>query len=124
MMIETKLQAAWHLSVGSRETAKDLSLQLTEQHPILASELSLLAENFQRMGELLVESGAVEPFPITPGGTQLTRGNVVLNVQTGLKSVVRQDRGSSSSEQLVCDRPHGDGDFSYVCGSDWCRCCQ
>jgi len=124
MSENSKLNAAWHLSVGSRETAKDLSLQLTEQHPILAGELSWLADNFERISELLVESGAVEPFPITPGGTPLTKGTVVLNVQTGLKSVVKQDRGSSSSEQFVCDRPHGDGDFSYVCGSDWCRCCQ
>lgn len=24
----------------------------------------------------------------------------------------------------VCEYPHEDGDFSYCCGSDWCRCMQ
>lgn len=25
---------------------------------------------------------------------------------------------------FVCEKPHGDGDFSYICWSDWCRCMQ
>ena len=24
----------------------------------------------------------------------------------------------------VCDHPHEDGSFSYICGKDWCRCMQ
>lgn len=57
MMIETKLQAAWHLSVGSRETAQDLQKIIAKHHPIWASEISLLAENLERIGELLKEAG-------------------------------------------------------------------
>ena len=26
--------------------------------------------------------------------------------------------------EWVCDRPHGDQDFSYMCDSNYCRCCQ
>jgi hypothetical protein len=25
---------------------------------------------------------------------------------------------------FVCDKPHDDGDFSYTCGSGYCRCCS
>lgn len=56
--------------------------------------------------------------------TEVKRGNVVENIETGRKSVVRTDRVLLPSEKVVADRPHGDDDFSYVCGSDWCRCCQ
>lgn len=26
--------------------------------------------------------------------------------------------------EFICDRPHADGDFSYLCGGSWCRCQQ
>jgi hypothetical protein len=42
----------------------------------------------------------------------------------GRKYVVREKREKSINEEFVCKRPHGDGDFSYVCGSDYCRCSQ
>lgn len=57
------------------------------------------------------------------------KGHVYKNVATGHKTCI------SSLEQVselvdnvnyekVADRPHADQDFSYMCGSDYCRCCQ
>jgi hypothetical protein len=56
--------------------------------------------------------------------TEVKRGNVVEDIETGRKSVVRTDRVLLPSEKVVADSPHGDGDFSYCCGWDWCRCMQ
>lgn len=59
----------------------------------------------------------VEPIPVK-------RGNVVQDIETGRKSVIRADRMLLPSEKVVADRPHGDDDFSYCCGGEWCRCMQ
>lgn len=24
--------------------------------------------------------------------------------------------------EFVCDKPHADGDFSYLCWREWCKC--
>lgn len=55
-------------------------------------------------------------------------GNVVRG-KDGYKKVVKKHNIDEIKENLnnyefVCDRAHGDGDFSYMCGMDWCRCCQ
>ena len=52
------------------------------------------------------------------------RGNVVENIETGRKLVVKTDRVLLPSEKVVEARPHDDGDFSYICGGEWCRCMQ
>lgn len=28
------------------------------------------------------------------------------------------------SYDFISDRPHGEGDYSYICGFDYCRCIQ
>lgn len=33
-------------------------------------------------------------------------------------------RQNMDDYEYVCDRPHADGDFSYMCNGSWCRCQQ
>ena len=47
----------------------------------------------------------------------------------GRKFVVTSSRlqdmaGRFYEYEFVCDRAHADGDFSYMCTSNWCRCSQ
>ena len=52
----------------------------------------------------------------------LEKGNVIFT--DGIKRVIFSPRHLLPSETFICGRPHEDGDFSYLCGSDYCRCCQ
>lgn len=53
------------------------------------------------------------------------KGNVLKALSNGRKFVVKQDSHYNPEEyEFVCDNPHGDGDFSYICGMNWCRCMQ
>ena len=38
--------------------------------------------------------------------------------------VDREEREMQPGESFVCENPHDDGDLSYCCGSDYCRCMQ
>lgn len=45
------------------------------------------------------------------------------------KVVVRENniwliRDRVSVFSFVCEKPHQDEDYSYLCGSEYCRCCQ
>jgi len=58
-------------------------------------------------------------------------GNVWMQKSTGQKIVIQKMDmrmflivNDPSDWELVSERPHGDGDLSYVCGSDYCRCMQ
>ena len=53
---------------------------------------------------------------------QVKQGNVVRR-KDGRKYVAARDHEAKGVE-IVCSSPHADGDFSYCCGSDWCRCMQ
>lgn len=53
---------------------------------------------------------------------ELQKGNVIFT--GGSKYVVRTPRSLEPTEKFICNRPHEDGDFSYLCGSDYCRCCS
>ena len=60
MVADDKLAAAYHLAIGSRDTAKDLKdllRSLADHHPIIAEEMLRLAENCDLISELLVEAG-------------------------------------------------------------------
>lgn len=57
MVADDKLAAAYHLAIGSRDTAKDLLRSLANHHPIIAEEMLRLAKNCDRISELLVEAG-------------------------------------------------------------------
>lgn len=51
------------------------------------------------------------------------KGNVIRRTSGG-KYVARNEHETEIGCELVCSQPHEDGDFSYVCGSDYCRCMQ
>ena len=55
-------------------------------------------------------------------------GEVYQNKETLEKFVIRGPKGmekvSASEWEKVADTPHGDDDFSYMCGSNYCRCTQ
>ena len=53
----------------------------------------------------------------------LVKGNVVRDA-SGIKYVTRKEQELPEGHQFVCDQPHDDEDFSYVCGIDFCRCMQ
>jgi hypothetical protein len=57
-------------------------------------------------------------------GIILRKGNVI--VSRGIKTVIKNPRPilSSEGERFVCDEPHQDGDYSYLCGLSNCRCCE
>lgn len=52
----------------------------------------------------------------------LNPGNVI--ERDGRKRVMRKGRAMAENETFVSDEPHENNDFSYTCGSDWCRCMQ
>lgn len=52
-----------------------------------------------------------------------TKGQVV-KTREGRKYVVNKPHELPIGAQVIADTPHGDGDFSYCCGIDWCRCMQ
>jgi len=70
----------------------------------------------------------------------VTEENLVIGVvlrrrEDGYKFVVRNGgkwwelgieavRQDMDAFEYVCDRPHADGDFSYLCGESWCKCSQ
>ena len=54
----------------------------------------------------------------------LETGDVVFNTHTQHKYVVIRKRQISINEEFVCSKPHEDGDFSYLCGSNYCKCCS
>jgi hypothetical protein len=51
----------------------------------------------------------------------LSRGNVVRTTE-GRKKVICKDCDNTEGLELVCENPHDDGDFSYLCFGQWCRC--
>ena len=52
------------------------------------------------------------------------RGQVVRTIE-GRKFVVRKEEQEiGPQDQIVADEPHGDGDYSYLCGWEYCRCYQ
>ena len=55
---------------------------------------------------------------------KLKKGNVVFNESMERKMVIVNDRELSANEKYICESPHDDGDFSYMCGSDYCKCTQ
>lgn len=54
----------------------------------------------------------------------LKKGNVVFNISLQKKMVMVRDRELAINENFVCEKPHDDEDFSYMCGSEYCRCTQ
>jgi hypothetical protein len=51
------------------------------------------------------------------------RGNVVIN-EDGRKKVISKTRVLKDGEKFYSKRAHEDGDFSYMCLGEYCRCCQ
>lgn len=51
-------------------------------------------------------------------------GQVYLHPATNRKTVARKDQEFEVPVVVIANRPHGDGDFNYLCGSTYCRCCQ
>lgn len=54
----SKIEAAYHLAVGTSGTAKDLARVIKECSPVsvVANELEHIAENLDRIAEILKES--------------------------------------------------------------------
>ena len=55
------------------------------------------------------------------------RGHVYKNLETGYKTCIYNLKQISEvvdnvKYEKVADKPHADGDVSYMCGSDYCRC--
>ncbi len=52
------------------------------------------------------------------------RGTLIRNKQTLQKEAVFETKEIDENifEIILCDTWHEDGDFSYICTNDWCRC--
>jgi hypothetical protein len=50
-------------------------------------------------------------------------GNVIEN-KNGHKFVVDSNRKLEPGEKIVAQKPHDDGDYSYLCNQEYCRCYQ
>ena len=48
----------------------------------------------------------------------------VVRTAEGRKLVVRKERPLAPGEEIIANTPHEGDDFSYMCGSDYCRCMQ
>lgn len=55
---------------------------------------------------------------------KLVRGNVIRDKVTGHKRVVLAPMNLKLYQEFICEQPHQDGDFSYLCQKDYCRCKQ
>lgn len=64
------------------------------------------------------------PPPLPPSPPIMARRDQVVLLPSGRKYVVGKDHELPEGAQVVANRPHEDGDYSYCCGSDWCRCVQ
>ena len=53
-------------------------------------------------------------------------GSVIQNIESGKKFVVKEPiyGWNPKTERYICNKPHEDGDFSYLCGGNYCRCSQ
>ena len=59
-----------------------------------------------------------------------TKGAIVLEIKTGKKKVIGNTipflkvYDNPTEYDYLGDRPHFDGDYSYICGSNYCKCMQ
>lgn len=56
---------------------------------------------------------------------EIKKGNVLIkdNRKTVVTSWnIEQIKEKAEEYEKVCDRPHQDGDYSYVCDFEYCRC--
>lgn len=57
--------------------------------------------------------------------SRFERSNVVKNKETGHKQCVKNPDNYKDDEwELVCESPHEDGDMSYLCNNEYCRCSE
>lgn len=70
--------------------------------------------------------------PIQEVIMKVRRGNVIRNKETNEKRCVFLMPGvekditelDGNSYDFICERPHEDGDYSYLCPNEYCRCTQ
>lgn len=60
---------------------------------------------------------------------EIKLNSVYKNKETGLKFIIHRGNKFNIENTIegytfVCDKPHGDGDYSYLCCSEYCRCQQ
>jgi len=72
-------------------------------------------------------SGAEGPPPaadFSVQGTPIVRKGYVVQRADGRKYVARRDHELPCGATIEATSPHEDGDYSYCCGWDYCRCMQ
>lgn len=74
-----------------------------------------------RLAEIQAELNRLE----TPSPPRVPKIGEVWIID-GQKAVMRSKHlgRDFSTWKFVCDRPHADGDFSYLCHSQYCRCSE
>lgn len=67
----------------------------------------------------------VDPDPADKPEPPITaESGWVVQQPDGRKYVVGKPHEIDPGAVVIADRPHGDGDYSYTCGSEYCKCCQ
>lgn len=64
---------------------------------------------------------SASPSSEAKGETLVPKGSVVQRAD-GTKYVARKGESLPHGATIVASTPHGDGDFSYICGHEYCRC--
>lgn len=57
------------------------------------------------------------------GEIRVQRGQVVHTAE-GRNYVAGREHALPEGAKIIANRPHEDGDMSYTCGNDFCRCMQ
>lgn len=83
--------------------------------------------------KILSESGLESHVLVTEGVTlaepemderiAMRKGSIVIE-RAGRRRVLKVTQEALATDVFIADRPHGDGRFDYLCGFEWCRCCQ
>lgn len=87
-------------------------------------------KELQDKGELTITINLVKKQTGHPSGYKpyegvlIPKGVVIYNTDYNYKFVTLEEIRNDEKYLFVCDRPHGDDDFSYMCGCDYCRCMQ
>ncbi len=59
---------------------------------------------------------------LTPELGQIWRDKVNKRKFRVYKEHLKLIAANPDNYELSCIKPHDDGDFSYICGFEWCRC--
>ena len=105
-----------------QETSNIVKATKTMMHKVKEFEDNLRdSEQVQVTPQVTLQAES-KRYSLLPAET----GSVIQNIETGKKFVVKEPiyGWNPKTERFICNKPHEDGDFSYLCTNQYCRCMQ